>query len=104
MWTISSAEIRRIWKTSEAQVAKARSSSSLLGHYLRSSRQRLQLQPGGLLGRNGKGLWLGKRAAEQNPFVTVQETDAEPGKKMTRAAQKLAGKVLWVSGSFLEHW
>ena len=46
----------------------------------------------------GKELLSKIPLSKEGASFTVQETDAEPEERMTRAAQKLAGEVLWVSG------
>ena len=97
-------EIRRVWKASEAQFATPSAPVRFLGMIMEAHDSGFNLSQDDYLDEMARVYCLGKEMLSKIPrskegaSFTVQETDAKPEETMIRAAQKLAGEVLCVSG------
>ena len=97
-------KIRQTWKASEAQIAKPDCPVRFLGMIIEVNHNGFNLSQEDYLDEMARVYDLKKEALSKIPLskegasFAVLGTDAEPEEKMTRAAQKLAGEVLWVSG------
>ena len=94
------AEIRRVWRASEAQLASPGSPVRFLGMIIEAHDSGFNLSQEDYLDEMARVYGLGKELLSKLPLskegasFTVQDTDAAPEEKMIRAAQKLAGEVL----------